>query len=697
MNPKIQEQHRRKPAYIYLRQSTPGQVLHHRESTERQYALREKARELGWSESLIRTLDQDLGKTGTEMTRREDFKILVADVSMGQVGAVFALEVSRLARSNLDWQRLLELCALTSTLVIDEDGCYDPADFNDGLLLGLKGVMASAELHFLRARLQGGKLHKAQKGELRFPLPVGFCYDAESRIILDPDEEVRGAVSLVFRLFRETGSAFAVMQRFAARTLRFPTRSYGGAWDGKLIWGRLTHGRVLGLLKNPSYAGRYVFGRYQYRREISPEGKVHPRKYAVAIPDWRVSLQDHHEGYIDWEEFLHNQERLEKNRTNGEETILAGPAREGLALLQGLLLCGCCGRRLTVRYTGNGGIYPRYQCTWLRRESLGARKECLNLRCDRLDAAVTEEVLKALQPAELELALAALAELESRDQALGRQWQMRIERAEYEAALAERRYLEVDPSQRLVASTLERRWNDALLQSEDLKKQSAEFRRQEARVATPEQKAKVLALAQDLPRVWHAPTTQAKDRKRMLRLLLKDITVDKPSPAKQLLLHLRWQGGASTDLTVQLPLPIADRVRYPAAVVDKVRDLAQGLPDAEIGNRLNQEGHVSPKGKPYTTRIVRWIRWRYQIPPVTLQRPEELTVPHVAQHFGVNKYVVYYWIKRSLIQARRLNHRMPYWITLTGSDEQRLRDRVRNSTKLQKGKVSPHATAEGAL
>jgi len=248
-----------------------------------------------------------------------------------------------------------------------------------------------------------------------------------------------------------------------------------------------------------------------------------------------------------------------------------------------------------------------------------------------------------------------------------------------------------------VASTLERRWNDALLQWEDLKKQAAEFRRQEARVATPEQKAKVLALAQDLPRVWHAPTTPAKDRKRMLRLLLKDITVEKPSPAKQLLLHLRWQGGASTHLTVQLPLPIADRVRYPAALVDKVRELAHGLPDAEIGNQLNREGHASPKGKPYTTRIVRWIRWRYQIPPVTLQRPEELTVQQVAQHFGVNKYVVYYWIKRSLIHARRLNQRMPYWITLNGSDEQRLQDRVRNSTKLQKRRVSPNATAEGAL
>ena len=368
-----------------------------------------------------------------------------------------------------------------------------------------------------------------------------------------------------------------------------------------------------------------------------------------------------------------------------------------MALLQGLLLCGHCGRRLTVRYTGNGGIYPRYQCTWLRRENLGTRKECLNLRCDLLDAAVAEEVLKALRPAELELALAALAELESRDQVLGRQWQMRIERAEYEAALAERRYLEVDPSQRLVASTLERRWNDALLQLEDLKKQAAEFQRQEARVATSEQKAKVLALAQDLPRVWHAPTTQAKDRKRMLRLLLKDITVEKPSPSKQLSLHLRWQGGASTHLTVQLPLPIADRVRYPATLIEKVRELAHGLPDAEIANRLNREGHASPKGKPYTTRIVRWIRWRYQIPPVRLRRPEELTVQQVAQHFGVNKYLVYYWIKRRLIHARRLNPRMPYWITLNGSDEQRLQDRVRNSTKLQKGKVSPIATAEGAL
>jgi len=283
MNPKIAEHHRSRSAYVYLRQSTPGQVLHHQESTERQYALREKAQELGWSPDAIRTLDRDLGKSGTQTAGREDFKTLVADVSMGQVGAVFALEASRLSRSDLDWHRLLELCALTQTLVIDEDGCYDPADFNDGLLLGLKGTMAQAELHFLRTRLQGGKLNKAKKGELRFPLPVGFCYDEQGRIILDPDEEVRGAVAFVFRLFRETGSAFAVVQRFAERGFRFPKRAYGGAWAGQLIWGRLTHSRVLGILKNPSYGGMYVFGRYQYRVQISAQGEVRKRMQAVAV------------------------------------------------------------------------------------------------------------------------------------------------------------------------------------------------------------------------------------------------------------------------------------------------------------------------------------------------------------------------------------------------------------------------------
>ena len=682
MNPKITEQQRDRPAYIYVRQSTNAQVLHHQESTERQYALRAMAVEMGWSESAIRTLDRDLGMTGTEMTRREDFKTLVADVSMGQVGAVFALEVSRLARSNLDWHRLLELCAITATLVIDEDGCYDPSDFNDGLLLGLKGTMAQAELHFLHARLQGGKLNKAKKGELRFPLPVGYCYDEQDRIVPDADEEVRGAVAMVFRLFRETGSAYAVVHRFTESGLRFPKRAYGGAWDGKIIWGRLSHSRVLGVLKNPSYAGMYVFGRYQYRREIGLDGEVRKRMQAVERSAWRVSLQQHHEGYITLEEFASNQERLQKNRTNGEETVLSGPAREGLALLQGLLVCGNCGHALTVRYRGNGGIYPTYQCNLLRREGL-ATKSCMVFRCDLLDGVIAEEMLKALQPAELELALAALHELESRDESILRQWRMRLERAEYEVALAERRYQEVDPANRLVAGTLERRWNDALLHLGELNKEAAEYQHQEAHVATPEQKAKVMALARDLPRLWHAPTTQSKDRKRMLRLLIKDITIEKPVKQKQLLVHIRWQGGACSEVSVQLPPNIADRVRYPSAVVERIRELARDLPDGEIADQLHREGQVSAKGRPYTVKIVQWIRCRYRIPPAALKRPEELTVQQVAKRFGASDQVVYYWIEHSVIRSRRISPGMPHWITLSDTDEQKLREWVSNSRRIQ--------------
>jgi DNA invertase Pin-like site-specific DNA recombinase len=682
MNTTITPAHQSKSAYIYVRQSTPGQVLHNQESTERQYALQDKALAMGWPQRSIRVLDRDLGMSGAHSAGREDFKTLVADVSMGQVGAVFALEVSRLARSNLDWHRLLELCALTHTLVIDADGCYNPADFNDGLLLGLKGTMAQAELHFLRGRLLGGKLNKAQKGELRFPLPVGFCYDDQDRILVDPDDEVRGAVQLVFRLFQETGSAYAVVQRFAQDGLRFPKRAYGGAWAGKLIWGRLSHGRVRTLIKNPSYAGAYVFGRYQYAKTISPEGEVRKNMRAVPMPQWRVHLPEHHEGYITVEDFEHNQQRLAHNRTNGEGTVLSGPAREGLALLQGLLLCSRCGRALTVRYRGNGGIYPVYECNWRRREGL-ATKSCFQVRTDLLDDAMVEEVFKILKPAELELALAALNELEQRDQAVMRQWHMRIERAEYECALAERRYEEVDPSNRLVASSLERRWNEALLQLDAVKAEAATFQSQKARVVTPEQKAKVLALARDLPRVWRARTTQPKDRKRMLRLLIRDITVEKLPDARQVVLHVRWQGGACTDTTVDLPLPIADRLRYPPQIVDQVRELACQHSDLQIVQILNQQGVRSSRGLPFTLAMIKWIRYRYDVPSVGLMRPDELTVKQLADRLVVSIHYVHYWIKHGAIKARQLDGRGPWWITLGDQQEQQLRDHVRASAHLQ--------------
>jgi hypothetical protein len=399
------------------------------------------------------------------------------------------------------------------------------------------------------------------------------------------------------------------------------------------------------------------------------------------MPAWRVSLKEHHDGYISWEEFQKNIERLEKNRTNGEETILSGPAREGLALLQGLLLCGTCGRAVTVRYTGNGGIYPVYLCNRLCREGLAA-SYCMSFRCDQLDAAITAEALNALRPAEIELALAALCELEARDQTILRQWQMRLERAEYEAALAERRYQEVDPSLRLVAATLERRWNEALLRWEALQKEAAEFQRREARVATPEQKAKVLALARDLPRLWHAPSTQAKDRKRMLRLLIKDITVEKSSQQpKQLSVHVRWQGGACTDLVVQLLPNFSDRIRYPLELVHRIQELAHSLPDTQIAARLNQEGRRSALGKAFTVSMIKWIRYRHQIPAMQFNCPEELTVQQVAERFAVSSSVVYYWVERGIIPARRINAGSPYWITLNETDEQKLRNWVRNSRR----------------
>jgi DNA invertase Pin-like site-specific DNA recombinase len=683
MSAVISEQHRSRPAYIYVRQSTLAQVRHNQESTERQYALRDKALALGWTPPTVRTLDRDLGVSGAQSAGREDFKTLVADVSMGQVGAVFALEVSRLARSNLDWHRLLELCALTDTLVIDADGCYDPADFNDGLLLGLKGTMAQAELHFLRGRLLGGKLNKAQKGELRHPLPVGFDYDDQNRIVMDPDDEIRGAVALAFHVFLETGSAYAVVQRFAQRSLRFPKRAYGGAWDGKLVWGNLTHSRVLGLLKNPCYAGTYTFGRYQYRRQITTQGEVSKHTQRVAMSEWRVNLPAHHEGYITWEEFLANQDRLAKNRTNAGAPILNGPAREGLALLQGLMLCGTCGHALTVRYRGNGGLYPVYLCSGQRRDARATR-DCMVLRCDLLDAAIATKVLQALKPAELELALATLQELEMRDQAVFRQWQMRLERAEYEAALAERRYEEVDPAQRLVASTLERRWNEALMGLEELKKQYADFEQKKARVATPEQKAKVLALAESLPRLWHASTTEARDRKRMLRLLIKDITVEKEHGARHAIMHIRWQGGACSDVHVDLPRPRAEAIRYPEPIIARVRDLARTLTDRQIVAELNRLGELSATGRPHTMHTISWIRWKYRIPAPTLKRAEEMTVQELATRLGVLPGVVYYWAKRGMIESRRLNGGSPVWITLDDVKMQELRDRVSRSIKMQK-------------
>ena len=674
MMSKITDQHLTRTACIYIRQSTPGQVRFNQESTERQYNLKNKAQSLGWSPEKIRVLDRDLGHSAT--TSREDFKTLVSDVTMGQVGAIFSLEASRLARSNKDWHRLLEFCAITGTLVIDEDGCYHPADFNDSLVLGLKGTFAQAELHIIGARLHGGKLNKARKGELKFPLPVGYVYEGDE-IVLDPDQEVQGAVRIVFELFQREGTACAVVQRFSELGLRFPRRAYGGAWDGKLIWGRLTHSRVLSILANPAYTGTYVYGRYQSCKKISPTGEICTQVRCMPQDAWRVTIPDHHPGYITQAQFLANRQRLDANRTNAE--VLTGPAREGLCLLQGLLICGLCGHRVSVRYMGNGGEYPVYLCNWKARQGLA--RACMTVGSKSLDAAIADRVVAAVTPLTIELALKALTSLEERDEATAAQWRRRIDRARYDADLAERRYEAVDPHNRLVASTLEQRWNDAAQRVLELETEFANFERQALRTITGEQKQQILQLVSDFPRLWTAPTTEPRDRKRMLRLLIKDITVVKGPEPKLLKLKIRWQGDATEVVELQLPANRPDVMRYPQTVIDRVRDLAREHDDSDIAALFNEENLTSSTGKPFTAAMINWIRFKHRISGPS--RPAgTLTVNEVCERYGASMHVVYYWIVRGYISAQQRKPGAPYAITITDTTDRALREWVATSSRI---------------
>jgi len=686
MTSKITDQHLSRQACIYIRQSTLAQVRLNQESTDRQYSLTDKARSLGWRPDQIRILDRDLGKSGAAASTRTDFKTLVGDVAMGHVGAIFSLEASRLARSNQDWHRLLELCAITGTLVIDEDGVYSPADFNDGLVLGMKGTFAQAELHIIRARLHGGKLNKAARGDLRFAWPVGLVFD-EDKIVLDPDREVQGAVRTVFELFAREGTAYGVVRRFGELGLRFPRRSYGGAWNGKLLWGRLTHSRVLGILANPSYAGVYVFGRYQSSKQVAPSGEIVTRSRPVPQDAWRVTIRDHHDGYIDWDQFVANRHRLAANRTNDEG--LPSSAREGLCLLQSMMLCGACGRRLGVRYTGNGGIYPVYQCIWKHREALAPRA-CLSIPAGPLDQVVAARVVGAITPVTIELALAALTSLEQQDQEVGAQWRLRIERARYEADLAERRYEAVDPANRLIAATLEQRWNDAMQRLHDLEAELAEFEQRTMRAVTAEQKRQILQLAGDFPRIWAAPTTTHRDRKRMLRLLIRDVTLNKGPEPKVVRVHVRWQGGATETLELRLPPNRAEAIRSPDVFVARIRALATSHHDDEIVRQLTAEGHQSSTGKPLTPSMIQWLRYKHRIPA---PRPAEgtLNVRQVRERYGVSLWVVHYWIGRGLITAQQRKPNAPYAISINDTSDRFLREWVAHS-----GHLNPSSQTQSA-
>ena len=543
---KVQGIHLRRTAYLYIRQSTLRQVFENTESTKRQYGLRQKAIALGWPEDRVVVIDNDLGQSGASAADREGFQRLVTEVSLGRAGIVLGLEVSRLARNNTDWHRLLEICALTDTLILDEDGIYDPSHFNDRLLLGLKGAMSEAELHVLRARLQGGIRNKARRGELIIKPPIGFVYSTEGVLVLDPDQQVQQSLRLLFETFRRTGSATATVKLFRKQGLLFPRRIAGGPQRGDLVWGALGHCQVLRILHNPRYAGAFVFGRYRSRRTLDG----HSRTVAVPEEEWETLIPGAHPGYLSWDDYQQNQKRLHDSAQAIGNDRRRSPAREGPALLQGLILCGRCGQRMTVRYhVRYGCLCPEYLC---QREGIEhAHRVCQQVPGNGIDEAIAALLVEAVSPVALEVALSVHQELQSRLEEADRLRLQQVERAQYEADLARRRYMRVDPENRLVADSLEAEWNSKLRTVTEAQRERERQRQQDRQALNDQQRAAILALATDFPRLWRDSNTPDRERKRMTRLLLEDVTLLR---ADTIVLQIRFKGGATRTLTVPLPL-----------------------------------------------------------------------------------------------------------------------------------------------
>ncbi len=680
---KIRPEHLDRRAFVYVRQSSFAQVLYNTGSTARQYDLKQRALDLGWSADSVTVIDQDQGRSGASAVDRDGFQLLLVEVGLGRAGAVFSLEASRLARSWSDWYHLLEICAVTHTLVVDEDGVYDPCQYQDRLLLGILGDMSEAELHWLRNRLLGGKLQKAEHGELRFRPPAGLVFDRSHHLVLDPDEEVQHAVRLVFTLFDQLGSALAVVKHYTDNHLRFPDRLWGKGREGELCWRPLSHPRVLSILHNPRYAGAYVYGRTQTRKQTLPgeTPRIKGRTRQVAPSAWPIVRHNAHPGYISWEQFLRNQQRLDDNRTNDAENR-RGAVREGNALLQGIVLCGRCGRRMSIRYYKDG-ITPIYECNHLHKHHAGPT--CQSLRGDGVDAAVANLFLQALQPAELEVALATLEDIEARARQADRQWQLRLERVRYEADLARRRFVAVDPENRLVSRTLEREWNDKLAEVERLQQEYAAVSPLAARPVSGEERQRILALAADVPALWHAQTTTVAQRKQLLRLLVKDVTLNKQD--KVIALAVRWQTEVCTTLEVTRPRRSCDARRTDPAVVARIRSLAGSHPDEQISDILNKERFTPGLGGTFTASKVQWLRFKHKIISACPRGPGacvggqrgdgRYSVQSAAKLLNINISTVVAWCKSGKLDGIQSVPHGPWWVRLTPEIIDRLRKPTR--------------------
>ena len=648
MNPgasKVQADHLRRDAYLYIRQSTLRQVVEHAESTQRQYGLRQRAVALGWPADRVTVIDEDQGQSAAGTVDRAGFQRLVGEVGTGRAGIVMGLEVSRLARSSTEWHRLLEICALTNTLILDEDGIYDPAHFNDRLLLGLKGTMSEAELHVLRARLRGGVQNKARRGELKMLLPTGLVYDAADRVVRDPERRVQATVRLFFLTFRRTGSASATVKHFRDREILFPTQLRTGAKKGEIIFEPLEHTRALRMLHNPRYAGAFAFGRTRTR--LRPEGG----RQQTQLPreEWQVLIPEAHEGYISWAQYEENVAVLGENaRAHGEDRRRS-PPREGPALLQGILMCGRCGRRMTVRYNlPSSGPAPMYVCQ--RARIARGEPVCQVVSGTGVDEAVGQLLVELVTPLTLEVALDVGEELRRRVEEVDRLRRQHVEQARYEAELAERRYRRVDPDHRLVADALEADWNARLRALADAQRRYEEESRHDTGALDEDRRGQILALATDFPRLWKDPATPARERKRMVRLLLEDVTLIKN---QEITAHLRFRGGATRTLTLPLPLSAADLRRTEQAVVRRVDELLDHHTEDMIAEILNAEGLRTGTGLPFTLLRVARVRAAYSLKPryERLREGGLLTLNEMAEALEVSPCTVKNWRSAGLLTA----------------------------------------------
>jgi DNA invertase Pin-like site-specific DNA recombinase len=641
---KITPRHLRRQAYLYVRQSTLRQVVENTESTQRQYALRQRAVALGWPIEQVVVIDRDLGQSGASAADREGFQQLVRDVGLGRAGLVMGLEVSRLARNSMDWHRLLEICALTETLILDEDGLYDPAHFNDRLLLGLKGTMSEAELHVLRARLRGGIVNKARRGDLEVPLPVGFVYDAAGRVGLDPDRQVQETLRTFFQTFRRTGSAAATVKAFRTQQLPFPRRARYGPHQGETLWGRLEHSRALWVLHNPRYAGAFFFGRSRQRHTV--EARVVYER--LPREEWTALIPNAHAGYITWEDFEDNLRRLGENAQANGADRRRSPPREGPALLQGLAVCGICGDRMTVRYhRRHRTVWPTYVCQ--RQGVARAEPICQSIPGRDLDHAVGRMLLETVTPLTLEITLTVQQELQTRLDETDRLHRRAVERARYEADLARRRYLQVDPANRLVADELEAHWNRALQQVTDAQ-ETYERQRHADRVAVDaEARARILALASDFPRLWHDPRTPDRERKRMVRLLIDDVTLIKT--ATGVTAHIRFRGGATTTRTLARTLNAWQLRATSAEIVALIDQFLDQHTDGTIATMLNARGYVSGTGQPFQRGIIQHIRHRHGLRSrcERLRARGMLTRDEIARRLQVSAATVKVWGHHGLL------------------------------------------------